>query len=68
MRGRKKDVLLLKIRGKEGCWIELSTSLSIYDNRCFFACNEEKIKDLFSLYFIFELHVIIWKKIFLIFR
>ncbi|ASZ66787.1 hypothetical protein BK721_19410 [Bacillus thuringiensis serovar nigeriensis] len=62
MRGRKKDVLLLKIRGKEGCWIELSTSLSIYDNRCFFACNEEKIKDSFSLYFIFELHVIIWKK------
>jgi len=43
MRGRKKDVSLLKIRGKEGCWIELSTSLSIYDNRCFFACNEEKI-------------------------
>lgn len=62
MCGSKKDVLLLKIRGKEGCWIELSILLLIYDNRCFFVCNEEKIKDLFLFYFIFELYVKIWKK------
>ncbi|QDD84285.1 hypothetical protein FORC087_2991 [Bacillus cereus] len=39
---QKKGVLLLKSTGKEGCWIELSTSLSIYDNRCFLRTMKKK--------------------------